>query len=80
MRYEVTNWSVWFARFTVEIADFDFGQSDDLEYKTFRKRLMDAVNNAVNRVEVLDEENTATCSGNKYGTLEWQDDPTDSAR
>ncbi|XP_043479372.1 uncharacterized protein LOC122509402 isoform X2 [Leptopilina heterotoma] len=35
------------ARFTVEVADFDFGKSNpDMEYKTFRERLRDSFNNA----------------------------------
>lgn len=34
------------ARFTVEVADFDFGQSNpEMEYKTFRERLRDSFNN-----------------------------------
>ncbi|XP_015113528.1 uncharacterized protein LOC107038779 isoform X2 [Diachasma alloeum] len=33
------------ARFTVEVADFDFGQNNpDMEYKTFRERLRDSFN------------------------------------
>ena len=36
------------ARFTVEVADFDFGKSSsEMEYKTFRERLRDSFNNAV---------------------------------
>ncbi|XP_012148190.1 uncharacterized protein LOC100879796 isoform X2 [Megachile rotundata] len=36
------------ARFTVEVADFDFGQNNpELEYKTFRERLRDSFNNAI---------------------------------
>ncbi|XP_031787515.1 A-agglutinin anchorage subunit isoform X2 [Nasonia vitripennis] len=36
------------SRFTVEVADFDFGQSTaDMEYKTFTERLRDSFNNAV---------------------------------
>ncbi|XP_011496723.1 PREDICTED: uncharacterized protein LOC105361295 isoform X2 [Ceratosolen solmsi marchali] len=35
------------ARFTVEVADFDFGRSNpDMEYKTFTERLRDSFNNA----------------------------------
>ncbi|XP_012220832.1 uncharacterized protein [Linepithema humile] len=34
------------ARFTVEVADFDFGQSNpEMEYKTFTERLRDSFNN-----------------------------------
>lgn len=34
------------ARFTIEVADFDFGQSNpEMEYKTFRERLRDSFNN-----------------------------------
>ncbi|XP_076287837.1 uncharacterized protein LOC143212686 isoform X2 [Lasioglossum baleicum] len=36
------------ARFTVEVADFDFGQSNpEMEYKTFRERLRDSFNNTI---------------------------------
>ncbi|XP_011331991.1 uncharacterized protein LOC105276228 isoform X2 [Ooceraea biroi] len=36
------------ARFTVEVADFDFGQSNpDMEYKTFTERLRDSFNKTV---------------------------------
>ncbi|CAD1472629.1 unnamed protein product, partial [Heterotrigona itama] len=36
------------ARFTVEVADFDFGQNNpEMEYKTFTERLRDSVNDAV---------------------------------
>ncbi|XP_034181551.1 uncharacterized protein LOC117604987 isoform X1 [Osmia lignaria lignaria] len=36
------------ARFTVEVADFDFGQNNpELEYKTFTERLRDSFNNAI---------------------------------
>lgn len=36
------------ARFTVEVADFDFGQNNpEMEYKTFTERLRDSVNNAI---------------------------------
>jgi uncharacterized membrane protein YqiK len=36
------------ARFTIEVADFDFGQSNpDMEYKTFTERLRDSFNKTV---------------------------------
>ncbi|CAL7941267.1 unnamed protein product [Xylocopa violacea] len=36
------------ARFTVEVADFDFGQNNpEIEYKTFTERLRDSFNNAI---------------------------------
>lgn len=36
------------SRFTVEVADFDFGQNNpEMEYKTFTERLRDSFNNAV---------------------------------
>ncbi|XP_076669896.1 uncharacterized protein LOC143369616 isoform X2 [Andrena cerasifolii] len=36
------------ARFTVEVADFDFGQNNpELEYKTFTDRLRDSFNNTI---------------------------------
>ncbi|XP_012251514.2 uncharacterized protein LOC105683477 [Athalia rosae] len=35
-------------RFTVEVADFDFGQNNpEMEYKTFRERLRDSFNNTL---------------------------------
>lgn len=37
------------ARFTIEVADFDFGQSNpEMEYKTFTERLRDSFNNTIN--------------------------------
>jgi hypothetical protein len=36
------------ARFTIEVADFNFGQSNpEMEYKTFTERLRDSFNNSV---------------------------------
>lgn len=36
------------SRFTVEVADFDFGQSNpEMEYKTFIARLRDSFNNTI---------------------------------
>lgn len=36
------------ARFNVEVADFDFGQSNpEMEYKTFTERLRDSFNSTV---------------------------------
>lgn len=36
------------ARFTVEVADFDFGQNNpEMEYKTFTERLRDSFNSTV---------------------------------
>ncbi|XP_043790119.1 uncharacterized protein LOC122713593 isoform X1 [Apis laboriosa] len=36
------------AKFTIEVADFDFGQNNpEMEYKTFTERLRDSINNAI---------------------------------
>ncbi|XP_058791521.1 uncharacterized protein LOC131664447 [Phymastichus coffea] len=45
--FGIAYWVQSRARFTVEVADFDFGQSNtDMEYKTFTERLRDSFNNA----------------------------------
>ncbi|XP_063240514.1 uncharacterized protein LOC134541196 isoform X2 [Bacillus rossius redtenbacheri] len=36
-------------RYTVEVADFDFGKASDMEYKTFRERLRESLANSINR-------------------------------
>lgn len=38
-----------FNRFTVEVADFNFGetQSVDMEHKTFQRRLIDSIRDAI---------------------------------
>lgn len=63
-----------FVRFAVEVADFNFGetQSVDMEYKTFRERLYESVNNVIRR----DPPNTAGGSSSsvvdsslKYGSM-----------
>lgn len=35
-------------RYTVEVADFDFGQQSNFDYKTFTERLRDSFRNAFN--------------------------------
>lgn len=36
------------AKFTIEVADFDFGQNNlEMEYKTFTERLRDSINNTI---------------------------------
>lgn len=37
-----------FFRYTIEVADFDFGQQANMDYKTFRERLRDSFRNALN--------------------------------
>ncbi|KAK7792097.1 hypothetical protein R5R35_010397 [Gryllus longicercus] len=36
-------------RYTVEVADFDFGQANDMEYKSFYERLREDISNMFNR-------------------------------
>lgn len=62
-------------RFIVETADFDFSHaSTDMEYKTFRERLRDAVSAAMNKTQDYEEENVWTppdqSSGRKYGSMQ----------
>lgn len=38
---------IYFSRYTIEVADFDFGQAH-LDYKTFTERLRDSFRNALN--------------------------------
>lgn len=56
----------------MEVADFNFGQSLDVEYKTFRERLRDSVANAFTRAP---SESASTSEvpvwppGQKYGSM-----------
>jgi acyl-CoA thioesterase FadM len=57
-------------RFTVEVADFDFGQGvGDMEYKTFRERLREAVVNSLNRDFGVDGEGNVWSPSRKYGSM-----------
>ncbi|KAF2899329.1 hypothetical protein ILUMI_06843 [Ignelater luminosus] len=59
------------SRFTVEVADFNFGQQcSDMEYKTFRERLRDSITNAFMRAPTPgSSEPTVWPPGRKYGSL-----------
>lgn len=58
-------------RFTVEVADFDFGHGvGDMEYKTFRERLREAVLNSVNRDFGVDGEGNVWSPSRKYGSMQ----------
>lgn len=58
-------------RFTVEVADFDFGPVDgDMEYKTFRERLREAVVNSLNRDFGVDGEGNVWSPSRKYGSMQ----------
>lgn len=58
-------------RFTVEVADFDFGQGGgDLEYKTFRERLRESVVNSFNRDFGVDGEGNVWSPSRKYGSMQ----------
>lgn len=59
-------------RFTVEVADFDFGPTySDMEYKTFRERLRDSITNALTRTPTADQSEQPTWppSSRKYGSM-----------
>ncbi|PNF42397.1 hypothetical protein B7P43_G02554 [Cryptotermes secundus] len=55
-------------RYTIEVADFDFGQANDMEYKTFRERLRESMSNAVNRSD-LPEPGGSWSPSRKYGPM-----------
>lgn len=57
-------------RFSVEVADFNFGDSNsvDMEYKTFGQRLYDGVRDLVRRGRPQDAD-TGSESSLKYGTM-----------
>jgi hypothetical protein len=55
-------------RYTIEVADFDFGQANDMEYKTFRERLRESMSNAVNRSD-LPEPGGSWSPNRKYGPM-----------
>lgn len=59
------------SRFTVEVADFDFGHGvGDMEYKTFRERLREAVVNSLNRDFGVDGEGNVWSPSRKYGSMQ----------
>ncbi|XP_075231572.1 uncharacterized protein LOC142330268 [Lycorma delicatula] len=57
-------------RYTVEVADFDFAQTTDMEYKTFSERLKEAMSNAVNRTQDYVEEGNVWSPSRKYGSMQ----------
>lgn len=63
-------------RFVIETADFDFSNtSTDLEYKTFRERLREAVSAAINNTEDFVEADNVwsppgQSSGRRYGSMQ----------
>ncbi|XP_017787040.1 PREDICTED: uncharacterized protein LOC108569843 [Nicrophorus vespilloides] len=60
------------SRFTVEVADFNFGQQyADMEYKTFSERLKDSMSNAFTRASIPGGsfEETVWPPGHKYGSM-----------
>lgn len=63
--------SCFVSRFTVEVADFDFGHGvGDMEYKTFRERLREAVVNSFNRDFGVDGEGNVWSPSRKYGSMQ----------
>ncbi|XP_054282107.1 uncharacterized protein LOC129000137 isoform X2 [Macrosteles quadrilineatus] len=58
-------------RYTIEVADFDFAQANDLEYMTFGQRLKAALNNYLNRPDQYVNDpfhNINECR--KYGSIQ----------
>lgn len=60
-----------FYRFTVEVADFNFGQTySDMDYKTFWGRLRDSVMGSLNRLPSTSSESPIWPeSSNKYDNM-----------
>lgn len=61
-----------FDRFSVEVADFNFGESSsvDLEYKTFHRRLLDSIRELIRRHPITTNEPIeSTDSSLRYGTM-----------
>jgi len=63
------------SRYLVEVADFDFSQTNDTEYKTFRERLRDAVSGAFTQAtseDVVSEEgpHTSRSPSKRYGSMQ----------
>lgn len=62
----------------VEVADFDFANNSDMECKTFRERLRDAISQAINRTQDYSEYDgseeqiggSATPQNQKYGSMQ----------
>jgi hypothetical protein len=50
------------------VADFDFGQANDMEYKTFRERLQESISNAVYRSD-FPEPSGSWSPSRKYGQM-----------
>lgn len=56
------------SRYIIEVADFDFGQANDMEYKTFRERLQESISNAVYRSD-FPEPGGSWSPSRKYGQM-----------
>lgn len=60
-----------FCRLSVEVADFNFGEttSVDLEYKTFYRRLIDSVSDAIPWQRYSSEADETDEASLRYGTM-----------
>lgn len=66
------------SRYMVEVADFDFANNSDMECKTFKERLRDAISQAINRTQDYSEYDgseeqiggLATPQNQKYGSMQ----------
>lgn len=58
-------------RFSVEVADFNFGETSsiDLEYKTFYRRLLDSIREAIQRPMMNADGVESTDSSLRYGSM-----------
>lgn len=56
----------------MEVADFDFSNTSDMEYKTFRERLIEAVHNALNKTEEFSEQDSYSepSTNKRYGSMQ----------
>ncbi|XP_067007546.2 uncharacterized protein [Anabrus simplex] len=57
-------------RYTVEVADFDFGQANDMEYKTFHERLREGIMNVFNRSREYKEPHSSCPARRKYDNMD----------
>lgn len=54
----------------VEVADFDFGRNTtDLEYMTFKERLLDAISNALSKAPTPSTSEEPVWAPSKYGSM-----------
>lgn len=63
---------IFYFRYIIEVADFDFSNTNDMEYKTFHERLVEALHNAFNKTEDFSEQESysGVPTNRKYGSMQ----------